>query len=107
MDAINSRNDIETFTYFFVTRNNKRTLSNLPVTEFFIYEFQNPVSAERGISQLKDEYTISVLELSNETYNKGSFDHPKYRNQKNEYIRFRYNELPVTIVSVEESRIVK
>lgn len=106
MSVTYSRNDIEKFTYFFVIKNNKRTLSSLPVTEFFIYAFENPVSAERGINHLKDEYTISVTELTDEVYSKGSFDHPRYRNQKNEYIKFKYKELPITPVLAWESRIV-
>ena len=105
MDILYSRNDITRYSYFFLTRNNKRTLSKLPMIEFEIYQFENPVTADRGIARLTDEYTISVLELSDEVYKKESFAHPKYRNQKNEYVKFKYSELPVSIVKAEDSRI--
>lgn len=105
MDIITSRNEITKYSYFFVTRNNKRTLSRIPMVEFEVFRFENPVTADRGISHLTDEYTISVQELSDELYKKGSFPHPKYRNQKNEYLQFSYSELPVSVVKVEESRI--
>jgi hypothetical protein len=106
MDILYSRNDIAKYSYFFLTRNNKRTLSKIPMIEFEIYQFENPVTADRGISHLTDEYTISVVELSDEVYKKESFSHPKYRNQKNEYLQFKYSELPVSVVKVEDSRIV-
>ena len=106
MDILYSRNDIAKYSYFFLTRNNKRTLSRIPMIEFEIYQFENSVTADRGIAHLTDEYTIIVLELSDEVYKKESFAHPKYRNQKNEYVRFKYSELPVSIVKAEDSRIV-
>jgi hypothetical protein len=105
--AISSRNDIEKYSYFFVTRNNKRSLSKLPASEFFIYKFENPVSAQRGKSFLTDEYVTDVYELGNNTYSQGSFLHPKYTNQKNLPIEFNYNELPIINVLVEESRNIK
>jgi hypothetical protein len=105
--AISSRNDIEKYSYFFVTKNNKRSLSNLPASEFFIYKFENPVSPQRGKDFLTDEYVTKVYELGDSTYNQGSFLHPKYTNQKNLPIEFKYNELPVIDVLVEESRNIR
>jgi hypothetical protein len=105
--ALLSRNDIEKYSYFFVTKNNKRSLSNLPASEFFIYKFQNPVSASRGKEFLTDEYVTKVYELSNNVYNQGSFLHPKYTNQKNLPMEFKYTELPVIDILVEESRNIR
>ena len=105
--AISSRNDIQKYSYFFIAKNNKRSLSKLPASEFFIYKFENPVSAERGKKFLTDEYTTNVYELSENIYNQGSFSHPKYTNQKNLPMEFKYTELPVIDVLVEESRNIK
>ena len=105
--AISSRNDIEKYSYFFVTKNNKRSLSKLPASEFFIYRFENPVSSSRGKEFLTDEYVTNVYELSDNLYSQGSFLHPKYTNQKNLPIEFKYTELPVIDVLVEESRNIR
>jgi hypothetical protein len=105
--AISSRNDIQKYSYFFITKNNKRSLSKLPASEFFVYKFENPVSADRGKNFLTDEYTTNVYELSDNLYNQGSFFHPKYTNQKNLPMEFKYTDLPVIDVLVEESRNIK
>lgn len=105
--AITSRNELERFTYFFVSKSVKRYLSPLPIIEFYVYKFDNPVSAERGKNYLKDEFTIDVYQMSEEVYKNGSFEHPKYRNQKNQYIRFKYIEVPVKTVPVEASRNIE
>lgn len=105
--AITSRNELERFTYFFVSKSVKRYLSPLPIIEFHVYKFDNPVSAERGKNYLKDEFTIDVYQMSEELYKNGTFEHPKYRNQKNQYIRFKYIDVPVKIVPVEASRNIE
>jgi hypothetical protein len=105
--ALLSRNDIEKYSYFFVTKNNKRTLSRISLNEFFVYRFENPVTEERGKEYLTDEYVVNILAMSDDFYKKESFIHPKYTNQKNLPILFKYTELPVTEISVESSRIVK
>lgn len=102
-----SRNDIEKYSYFFVTKNNKRSLSNLPASEFFIYKFENPVSAARGKEFLTDEYVTKVYELSDNVYKQGSFFHPKYTNQKNLPMEFKYTDLSVIDILVEQSRNIK
>ena len=101
---ISSRNDTPTYTYFFVTKNNNSTLSKLFQYEFFIYQFQNPVSAARGISYLTDQYTINVIQLTKDQYNKESFTHPKYTNQKNEPLQFEYTLLPINLITVDLMR---
>jgi hypothetical protein len=105
--AITSRNDLERFTYFFVSKSVKRYLSPLPIIEFHIYKFDNPVSAERGKKYLKDEFTIDVYQMTEEAYKNESFEHPKYRNQKNQYIKFKYIDIPLKIVPVEVSRNIE
>lgn len=102
--AITSRNDLERFTYFFASKSVKKYLSSLPIIEFYIYKFQNPVSAERGKNYIKDEFTIDVYQLTEDVYQNDSFEHPKYRNQKNQYIKFKYIDLPVKEILVESSR---
>jgi hypothetical protein len=102
--AITSRNELERFSYFFVSKSVKRYLSPLPIIEFYIYNFENPVSAERGKKYLRDEFTIDVYQITEGVYRNESFEHPKYRNQKNEYIKFKYLDLPVKIVPVDASR---
>lgn len=105
--ALLSRNDIEKYSYFFVTKNNKRTLSQISLSEFLVYKFENPVSEERGKSHLTDEYVTDVFAMSDDFYKKESFLHPKYTNQKNLPISFRYTELPVNVIGVELSRTLK
>lgn len=102
--AIKSRNELETYSYFFASKSVKKYLSSIPIIQFFIYKFQNPVSSERGKSYIKDEFTIDVYQITDDFYIRESFTHPKYRNQKNELIKFKYTDLPVTEISVEESR---
>lgn len=102
--AITSRNELERYSYFFASKSVKKYLSSMPIIEFFVYKFQNPVSAERGKNYIKDEFTIEVYQMTDDFYIRESFTHPKYRNQKNELVRFKYTELPVTEISVEESR---
>jgi hypothetical protein len=104
MSNITSRNDLAKYSYFFVAQNNKRTLSQLAMTEFLIYEFENPVTAARGVAYLTSEYTTNIYELTDDLYKKGTFSHPKYRNQKNEYLQFNYSDLPVNIITVDLSR---
>jgi hypothetical protein len=105
--ALLSRNDIEKYSYFFVTKNNKRTLSRISLNEFWVYKFQNPVTEERGKAYLADEYVISIYAMSDDFYKKESFIHPKYTNQKNLPISFKYTELPVTEIRAESSRTLK
>ena len=105
--ALLSRNDIEKYSYFFVTKNNKRTLSRISLSEFLVYRFENPVTEERGKAYLTDEYVTSVYAMSDDFYKKESFAHPKYTNQKNLPISFKYTELPVTVIGVESSRTLK
>ncbi len=105
--ALSSRNDIEKYSYFFVTKNNKRTLSQISLSEFFVYKFENPVTEQRGKDYLTDEYVTRVYAMSDDSYKKEGFIHPKYTNQKNQPIYFKYDELPVIDVKVEDSRIVK
>ena len=102
--AITSRNDLERFTYFFASKSVKKYLSSLPIIEFHVYKFENPVSAERGKNHIKDEFTIDVYQMTEEVYKTDSFEHPKYRNQKNQYIRFKYSDLPIKEIRVEDSR---
>jgi hypothetical protein len=102
--AISSRNDLERFTYFFASKSVKKYLSSLPIVEFYIYKFENPVTAERGKKHIKDEFTIDVYQLTDDEYKDGSFEHPKYRNQKNQYIKFKYIDLPIKQILVESSR---
>mgnify|MGYP000850207537 FL=1 len=105
--ALLSRNDIDKYSYFFVTKNNKRTLSQISLSEFFVYKFENPVTENRGKTYLTDEYVTSVYAMSDDSYKKEGFIHPKYTNQKNQPISFKYTELPVVDVRVEDSRTVK
>ena len=103
-DKINSRNNIPKYQYFFVSSNNKRTLSKLPLPEFKVYKFENPVSEQRGRTQLTNEYVTGVVALTDDQYIKEYFTHPSYRNQKNEHIKFPYTEIPVIDVKVADSR---
>ena len=75
-------------------------------SEFFVYKFENPVSASRGIAYLTDEYTVSVIQLTEDDYQKGSFTHPKYTNQKNQPVQFKYILIPITDITVDLSRVV-
>lgn len=103
-NKINSRNDIPKYTYFFVVSNNKRTLSKLVLPEFNVYRFENPVTEDRGKSQLNSEYVTNVVALTDDQYIKESFTHPSYRNQKNQLIKFPYTEIPIIEVKVSDSR---
>ena len=99
-----SRNEISRYSYFFVVKNNKRLHSALKQSEFFVYKFENPVSAARGKAFLTDSYTTDVYEMTDDFYQKESFTHPTYRNQKNEPIKFKYTLVPVVVVTVDQSR---
>jgi hypothetical protein len=99
-----SRNEISKYSYFFVVKNNKRLNSTLKQNEFFVYKFENPVSAARGKALLTDAYTTDVYEMSDDFYQKESFTHPSYRNQKNEFIKFKYTLVPVVAVTADQSR---
>jgi hypothetical protein len=105
-DQIKSRNDLPRYTYFFVVSNNKRTLSRLPLHEFNVYKFESPVTEARGKTQLNNEYVTSVTVLTDDEYSKNTFTHPSYRNQKNEYAKFKYTEVPVIAVEVNNSKSI-
>lgn len=102
--AINSRNETERYSYFFVSKSVKRYLSSMPIIEFFVYKYENSVTAERGKKELRDEFTLDVYEMSEDFYNREYFTHPKYRNQKNEFLRFKYTDLPVNLIAADNSR---
>lgn len=98
------RNTIPLYSYFFVAQTNSRTLSRIVLPEFKMYKYENPVSIKRGTDQLKKENVTEIKYLTDDEYKKETFTHPKYRNQKNELIKFKYNELPLNILPAEASR---
>jgi hypothetical protein len=91
------RNRIPLYSYFFVVQTNSRTLSKIILPEFKMYKFENPVSSKRGTDQLKKENVTEIRFLTDDQYKKESFTHPKYRNQKNEFIKMKLiaNVVPI------------
>ena len=87
------RNLTPRYTYFLVVRNTPKSLTDLPLIDYFIYQYIVSVSADRGISDLTTSGTISVVALSDLVYSSGSFIHPKYTNQTDSSLQIPYIEI--------------
>ena len=99
-----SRNSLPKYTYFLVRKNSNKIHSQLPLKEYTMYVFVNPVTSDRGVKILTDSYTEEILPVSNEFFENGGFFHNKYTNQNKEPLKFLYKDIEQIIVPIIASR---
>lgn len=104
VNLVTSRNLIPKYTYFLVRSNSKSVKTNLPISEYTMYVFQNPVTSDRGISILTNEYTQEITPITDEIFPIGTFPHPRYVNQDKQPLTLLYKDVDQVIVPVTSSR---
>jgi len=72
-------------------------MSALPLLEIYVYQFKNSVSKNRGIQDLTDTFTQSISEINDYDYEKSSFAHPVYKNDKREPLMFKYSDIKLVV----------
>ena len=87
------------YSYFLVVKPATRLLSDLPLSEYFIFKYKVSVSEKRGISDIKGHFpgeSIDTIKALNDTeYSTGKFEHPRYKNQVQIPLSFPYKSLMV------------
>ncbi len=104
VNLLTSRNLTPKYTYFLVRSNSKSIKTNLTISEYTMYVFQNPVTSDRGIKILTNEYTQEIVPITDEIFPIGTFSHPRYVNQDKQPLIFLYKDVDQVIVPVTASR---
>ena len=104
INPITSRNQLPKYTYFLVRSNSGNIHTNLPLQEYKMYVFTNPVTVNRGISILANSFTQEIVPISNEIFQIGTFLHAKYTNQTNQPLQFFYKDIDQVVIPVTSSR---
>lgn len=107
VNLVSSRNQLQKYKYFLVRSNNGKLHTNLPLQEYTMYIFENPVTKDRGISILTDSYTQEITPIADELFPIGDFFHPRYTNQAREPLRFLYKDVDQVVIPVTSSRTEK
>lgn len=102
--TIKSRNDLPKYSYFMVRMDTKRLLTNLPLQEYEIRYFMNPVTEKRGKDSIKGAGINEIVALTDAAYNNFTFTHSHYTNSKGEKLKLKYKDLNVVTVNVSDSR---
>lgn len=105
--TIQTRNDLPKYRYFMVRMDTKRLLSSLPIQEYEIRYFVNPVTEKRGKDAISGSGINEIVALTDEAYKNFSFSHSHYTNSKGEKLQLKYRDLNVVTVSVADSRTEK
>ena len=101
---IQSRNDIQKYTYFLVRSNSNRIHSGLPLQEYKIWKFITPIPTTRGIGILTDANTQEIIPITDQDFINEGFYHNGYTNQNKQPLKFLYSEVPLYVVPLESSR---
>ena len=104
VNAITSRNQNPKYTYFLVVSSSENIQSLLPLLEFNIYVFTNPVTADRGNSILTNTFSQQIIPIEDTAFPTGSFPHPRYTNQNSQPLQLFYKDLSQIVVPIEASR---
>lgn len=104
VNLVTSRNQIPKYTYFLVRSNSKKVKTNLPINDYTMYVFQNPVTKDRGVSILTNDYTLEITPITDEVFPVGTFFHPRYVNQDKKPLTLLYKDVDQVIVPVSSSR---
>ena len=104
VNLVTSRNQLPKYTYFLVRSNTGKIHSQLPLQEYMMFVFTNPVTETRGISILTNSYTQEIAPITDELFPIGTFSHPKYTNQNKKPLTFLYRDIEQTIIPITASR---
>jgi hypothetical protein len=105
--TIKTRNDLPKYSYFMVRMDTKRLLTSLPIQEYEIRYFVNPVTEKRGKDAIKGTGINEIIALTNEAYNNFSFSHIHYTNSKGEKLQLKYKDLNIVTITADSSRTEK
>ena len=103
-DLVTSRNQEPKYTYFLVRIHSDMVIKEIPLEEYTMYVFTNPVTKSRGVSILTTAYTKEIIPIEDRLFDIGSVAHPKYTNQNREPLQFYYRDIPKKTVLPEASR---
>jgi len=104
VNLVTSRNQLPTYTYFLVRSNSANIQSLLPLQEYTMFVFTNPVTQARGTTILTNSYTQEIVPITNQMFLIGTISHPTYTNQNKQPLQFLYTDVAQTIIPVSASR---
>lgn len=91
--------NLENKYYYFLVVRPDDLIDDIPQKEYFVYRYKVPASASTGIKNLRKYFSTiqltTCIQLSDNEYATGKFQHPTYTNQKNLPLEINYREIPI------------